>query len=335
MLTRRTFLGTAAIAPFAAPFRSTFPLVQRAATPAVPRRVFAAGPPAAVLVYTLAPGALVGWPSRLDDAALAMLPAAVRALPVVGRLAGRGSTVSLEALVATTPDLVIDVGTVDATYQSQAQRIREQTGLRYELLPGRLRDSAQVLRQAGALLGVQARAERLASMADRIVRDAEAGATRRAATRVYLARGADGLETGLRGSINTEVLEFVGAANVAAAAGTGGISRVSLEQVVAWNPEVIVTQDAAFAQRVVNDPTWATVRAVRDRRVLQAPVTPFGWIDGPPGINRLVGVQWLAARLDRRAPDAALRDAVREFHDAFYGIALTPADAMRLAGGSA
>ena len=33
--------------------------------------------------------------------------------------------------------------------------------------------------------------------------------------RVYLARGPDGLETGLQGSINTEIIERVGAINVA------------------------------------------------------------------------------------------------------------------------
>jgi hypothetical protein len=27
------------------------------------------------------------------------------------------------------------------------------------------------------------------------------------------------------------------------------------------------------------------------------PQAPFGWIDEPPGINRLLGIQWLAATL--------------------------------------
>jgi iron complex transport system substrate-binding protein len=56
--------------------------------------------------------------------------------------------------------------------------------------------------------------------------------------RVYYGRGLNGLETGLSGSINLEVLERVGAVNVAATAGSGGLTKVSMEQVPAWNPDV-------------------------------------------------------------------------------------------------
>ena len=59
--------------------------------------------------------------------------------------------------------------------------------------------------------------------------------------RVYYARGPRGLETGLGGSINVETIEFV-AQNVAG--GTrGGLANVSIEQVLLWNPDVIITID--------------------------------------------------------------------------------------------
>lgn len=125
MITRRSFLlhASALTVPLA---------LVRYRSPQAPRggvsRVFAAGPPAAVLVYVLAPELLVGWPSPLSAAALELLGEPARRLPVVGRLAGRGSTVSLEALVGFAPDLVLDVGSLDATYVSMAERVRSQTG---------------------------------------------------------------------------------------------------------------------------------------------------------------------------------------------------------------
>lgn len=334
MVTRRTFLMGTALGPVAG-------VVSRAAAPptapggAPAGRVFAAGPPAAVLVYVLAPQALLGWPGRLEPETLAWLGPPAADLPFLGRLAGRGSTVSLETLVLLKPDLVLDVGTVDGTYASLAQRVREQTGLRYELLAGRLSESAALLRQAGALLGVPERGERLAREAERMLEEVARARPGLAATRVYLARGRDGLETGLGGSINAEALELVGARNVAATAGTGGIARVSLEQVLAWNPEVLVTQDPAFAQSVRADPLWRGVTAVRDGRILCAPALPFGWLDSPPGVNRLIGVLWLARRLASRRSSDDLRGRVRAFYDSFYRIGLSEAQVDRLLGDAA
>lgn len=57
-----------------------------------------------------------------------------------------------------------------------------------------------------------------------------------------------------------------------------------------WNPEVIVTIDKTFAKNVRNDPTWAAVEAVRKGRVHLSPKLPFGWVDFPPSVNRLIGL---------------------------------------------
>jgi iron complex transport system substrate-binding protein len=131
----------------------------------------------------------------------------------------------------------------------------------------------------------------------RLVRAVTAGLGEQARPRVYLGRGANGLETGLAGSINVEVIEYAGGRNVAAQAGRGGLTRVSMEQILAWDPEVILTQEAGFAERVRQDPLWRGVSAVRSGRVHCAPVLPFGWLDGPPSVNRLIGVRWLLEKL--------------------------------------
>lgn len=327
-MNRRTFLqhalGAAALPlwPGAAPARQA----QRR-----PARTFAAGPPAAALVYALAPDALVGWPSALDAEAAALLGPRARALPVVGRLAGRASTVSSETLLRLAPDLILDVGSTDATYQSLAERVRTQTGIRYELLDGRLDQSASVLRRAGELMGVPDRGGQLARTAERLIADVAGSRSARAGTRVYFARGTDGLQTGLAGSINVEVLEFVGARNVAADAGRGGLTQVSPEQLLQWDPDIVLTQDATFAQSVPADPVWRTLRAVREGRVWLAPSVPFGWLDAPPGVNRLVGARWLARRLDG-APADAVRSDIVSFHDEFYGVQFPPDVLNRLLG---
>ncbi|ASI67858.1 ABC transporter substrate-binding protein [Diaphorobacter nitroreducens] len=307
------------------------------ALPAPPqvRKVFAAGPPAGMLVATLAPEKLLGWPTPLGDAARALLGPRLRALPHTGRLSGRGSTVPLESLLQLAPDLVIDAGTADATYVSGVRRVSEQTGLPTLLVQGRIADHAAQLREVGRLLGVAERGERLARDAEAALALAErvrASVPPAGRPRVYYGRGADGLETGLAGSINVELLDFCAGRNVAAEAGQGSLTRVSLEQLLRWNPEVIVTQDAAFARRALTDPLWRDLAAVRAGRVHCAPALPFGWLDGPPGVNRLIGVRWLLERLHPGHP--ALREleplpeAVRRFYQSFYGASLS-AQAVR------
>src|SRR5690349_12889155 len=59
-------------------------------------RVLAAGPPASVLLYTLAPEKMIGWVRTPSAAEKPFLLASVRELPEYGRLTGRGGTANLE-----------------------------------------------------------------------------------------------------------------------------------------------------------------------------------------------------------------------------------------------
>jgi iron complex transport system substrate-binding protein len=142
--------------------------------------------------------------------------------------------------------------------------------------------------------------------------------------RVYYARGPRGLETGLGGSINVETIELV-ARNVAADM-RGGLATVSLEQVLVWNPDVIVTIDQTFAANVRSDPAWAGVKALRDNRVHLSPKMPFGWVDFPPSVNRLIGLQWLGAMLYPELFPEDLTALTRDFYTGFYHV--SPSDAQ-------
>jgi iron complex transport system substrate-binding protein len=120
-----------------------------------------------------------------------------------------------------------------------------------------------------------------------------------------------------------EVLERVGAINVAASAGTGGLAKVSLEQVLAWNPEAILALDPAFYRVVKTDPLWTSIKAVQDGRIYLVPRLPFGWFDLPPGVNRLIGVRWLLSILYPREFPENLRDVTRDFYRRFYQVELS------------
>ncbi len=290
-------------------------------------RVFPAGPPAAIMLYTLAPTLLIGWPraNRADEREF-LLPD-VGARPEVGRITGRGNTANLEVVLALKPDLILDVGSINATYVSLADRVQEQTGISYALLDGRFDGIAKAYRTLGELIGRRDDSEALARYAEATVATITgriAAIPRDERPRVYYARGPRGLETGLGGSINVETIEML-AQNVAGST-RGGLANVSIEQVLLWNPEVIVTIDLEFATNVLNDRAWAPVAAVAARRVHLSPKLPFGWVDFPPSVNRLIGLWWLAKILYPELFPEDLRVLTRDFYRRFYHV--TPSDAQ-------
>ncbi|MCD6074487.1 MAG: iron transporter substrate-binding protein [Rhodospirillales bacterium] len=290
-------------------------------------RVLAAGPPASVAVYALAPDKLVGWVNEFPPAARPFIAKPYIDLPVHGRLTGRANTVNMEIVLTLKPDIIVDVGSIDATYASLADKVQEQTGIPYVLIGGAFAKSAETLRTLGDAIDATPRAIALSAYAESTLNEVAkiASVPQDKRPRVYYGRGPAGLETGLAGSINLQVLEAVGAINVAAAAGKGGLTNVSMEQILAWSPDIVIAQDRNFFAHALIDPVWKGVPAVRARRVYHAPELPWGWFDSPPGINRLIGVRWLAATLYPDRPSVDLRTETREFYKLFYHVDLTDA----------
>ncbi len=298
----------------------------------------AAGPPASALVTVLAPEKLIGWSRKPAPEELAYLPPVVHGLPETGRLTGRGGTANLEAVLAARPDIIVDFGAVSATYVSLADRVQSQTGIPYILIDGRFANTVQAVRLLGSIFGTAERAERIARRVEEIFQETDrlvAGVPAEKRPRAYLARGPRGLETGSQGSIHTEIIERAGGVNVAGAGLAGGnLYNVSLEQVMAWNPDTIFALDRTVLDGIRTSPAWSAVEAVRRQRVFLSPRLPYGWVDGPPSINRLIGLQWIARLFFPERFTDDVRAAARRFYGLFYQVELGDAALDRLLEGA-
>ena len=302
---------------------------RQAQLPARVERIYAAGPPASILVFAVAPDKLIGWTSTWREAERPFIARRYADLPTLGRLTGRGTTASVEVVVQARPDAIIDYGSVSPTLVSLADRVQRQTGIPYLLLDGDFDRMADAIRRVGVVAGEEARAEALA----RYARDTVSDINRRVAQvpparrpRVYYGRGPQGLNTGLAGSISAEFIEQLGAVNVAAELGRGGLVQVSVEQVLRWNPDVVVTIDPNFHALARGHPLWRELPAIKAGRFHLAPTLPFGWIDFPPSVNRLIGLRWLARILYPEAFPEDLRPIVRDFYTRCYH--QTPSEAQ-------
>jgi iron complex transport system substrate-binding protein len=286
------------------------------------RRVFPAGPPASVALYVVAPEKMLGWTRAPGPEARPFLPMRYADLPELGRLTGRGNTVNLENVVRLMPDLVLDVGDTSATYVSLADRVQEQIHIPAALVGGRLDETPTTLRTVGALLGVPERAETLAGYAEALVGDVHKETAKIPPAKrpsVYVARGPQGLETAIAGSIGSEVVDLVGARNVAGRdTAPRTIVDVSPEQILAWQPDVILTVDRRFHATIRTDPVWRDVKAVQAGQIHFVPDLPFSWLDNPPAPNRLIGLLWLGKLLYPASFPQDIRAEARRFYALFY-----------------
>ena len=330
-LSRRTFLQSLSLLlcfpslkTTAAPPR-VFSLGNRP-SPGHIRRIISAGAPADMLLLAAAPEKLLGFSSfdfsRFPDVPF---PADIARLPKLGRLAGHASTLSLETLIALEADLVVDCGNTDGSWLSQARRISERSHIPWVLIGGTLASSAEQLLAIGEIVGTTERTRHQAALAQRFIADAQAFSSGSGArTRFYAARGAKGLETGLAGSLHTEAAELLGLENVARIAGRSGLAQVSLENLLQWQPDLILTQHVATRDYILQDPAWQSVDAVAKHQIILLDGLPFGWLDAPPGINRLAGMRRLHAWLDPRIQRSFQEDLTR-YSALFWHATLTPA----------
>jgi hypothetical protein len=147
---------------------------------------------------------------------------------------------------------------------------------------------------------------------------------------IYYGRRADGLETALPGSLSGETIDEAGAINVAAPLGRRQTVVISRDDLLAWDPEIIIAEQRAFYDAMRRGSR--RLAAVRNKRVYLAPSTPFGWIDDPPGVNRLIGLYWLSALFYPDNTQEDLRTTVCDFYGKFYGIKLTNGQLEALVG---
>lgn len=334
-LKRRELLAGAALAclwPGAAASQARRSFVdsagRRVELPERVERIYAAGPPASILVFAIAPDKLIGWTSAWREAERPFIAQRYADLPALGRLTGRGNTANVEVVLQAKPDFIVDYGTVSPTLASLADRVQQQTGIPYVLLDGDFDRMTEAILLVGRIANEEKRATELARYAQDTVSDINrriARISRERRPRVYYGRGPQGLNTGLAGSISAEFIEQLGAINVAADLGKGRLVQVSIEQVLRWNPDVVVTIDPNFYALARNHPLWRDLPAIKAGRFHLAPNLPFGWIDFPPSINRLIGLRWLARILYPDVFPEDLRPIVRDFYTRCYHQAPTEA----------
>ena len=142
------------------------------------------------MIYTLAPDSCSAGSDRRRQGARILLPD-IAARPKLPRITGHGDSINLDGITSLKPDLILDIGTVNAAYSSLAKRVQKQTGIPYALLDGHLDRVGATYRALGHLIGRADAAEKLATrrrIPSTIITQRSAAVPPEKRPRVYYAR---------------------------------------------------------------------------------------------------------------------------------------------------
>ena len=306
--------------------------------PASINKVVATSPPMTTVIYMIAPEKLTALNFEWTDSEKVYVHSQYQGLPNIGGWYGTQDG-SYEEFIASEPDIVIE--SIDEGGDGDLSTVNERQ-VKFGKIPVvAVNDTTSVekvdasITFMGEVIGAQDNAKKLTDFNDKyldIVHKKSPQITDK--KNVYYAEGNDGLKTNPSGSVHGQLIDLVGGKNVANSLSqgntTGGV-QVSIEQVISWNPDVIITTDPDFYAKVYNDSNWANINAVKNHEVYLSPQSPFKWFDRPVGANMIIGVPWTAKVIyPDKYSDIDMLSATKEFYSNFYHFDLSDEQAKQI-----
>ena len=290
-------------------------------------KVAISGPLAQIVLFALCPDKLVGIASKWDKTAEQYLATEYYNLPELGQLYGGKGELNLETLLASGAQVVIDVGEPKDSIVADLDALQAQTGIPFVHITATTATMADAYTKLGELLNMPAEAKVLSDYCAKVyARTTEIANSAKKVNMIYCL-GETGLNVIANGSYHAEVIDQL-ANNLAVVdepSSKGSGNEVDLEQILLWNPDVILFAPGSIYATVGSDPAWQQVNAIKNGTYYEVPMGPYNWMGFPPSVQRYLGMMWMSQLL---YPDVAQYDLyaeVSEYFKLFYHSDLTQA----------
>lgn len=287
---------------------------------------------AQIMLYSIAPDKMVGWGQTPKEKQMKYIDEKYTSLPEFGAFYGKNANLNMEALVKAQPQIVIDLGEPKDDIKDGMDTIQKQTNIPTVFIDAKLENLPQAYTTLGEILDEKEQGKSLAEYCQKALDDAKMNSEKvTTKPRIFYAEGENGLSTMGAGSIHSQSIEMIGAENVAKLEkGSKSGSEVSMEQLMNWNPDIIIASDKKVYELINTDETWKTLKAVKDKKVYQIPSQPYGWIGRPPSVNRILGMQWLGNIIFPENYKYDMVKQAQEFYKLFYHYDLTQEEAKEM-----
>ncbi len=290
-------------------------------------KIAPSGPLAQIVLYTLCPDKLSGLASDFSEGAKLYIDEKYWGLPKFGQFYGKNASLNMEALIAESPDVIIDIGEAKKTVKEDMDALQEQLNMPVIFIEADLDTMSAAYEKLGELTGEADQAKKLADYCNNILKKSETAKEELAEKEkksVYFAIGDDGLHTNAEGSIHARVIEQIGAENAAKVemVSSGGGSEVSFEQLLLWQPDIIIADSETLYQTITTDKVWGELNAVKEGKVYQIPSVPYSFMSSPPSVNRMIGIMWLGNLVYPEQYNVDIKQEVKDFYQLFYHVNL-------------
>ena len=287
------------------------------------------GPLSQVYILPLAGDMLVGVCNEFSADAAKYLPESIFTKTEIGQLYGGKGEMDLESLLSVMPDLVIDIGEPKDTMAADLDTLWHQTGIPFVHVNATVQTAPEAYRELGALLGREEKAGELAAWLEatyaRITAMMERVDADGARKGVLYCLGDKGTNVIAEGSFHAETINLL-CRNLAVVdeVVTNGLgNEVDLEQLLLWDPDVVLFAPDSCYDSIAGEAQWQSLRAVAEGRYYRTPSGPYGWLSSPPAVQRYLGMLWLGELLYPEYTDYDLQTEVTEYYRLFYGCELT------------
>ncbi len=291
-------------------------------------RVVISGPLAQIVVFALCPDKLVGIASKWDKSAEQFLATEYYNLPELGQLYGGKGELNLETLLASEAQVVIDVGEPKGSIKEDLDALTEQTGIPFVHVTMTTATMGDAYRKLGELLNMPEEAEALAAYCEGVYQKMLALSENVDKVNLLYITGDQGLNVIAQGSYHAEVIDLLSnnLAVVDSPSSKGTGNEVDMEQIMNWNPDVILFAPKSIYATVGADPMWSEITAIKTGAYYEVPMGPYNWMGFPPSVQRILGMLWMAKLLYPDAADYDLYTEVAAYFKLFYHCELSEAD---------
>ncbi|KDE60677.1 ABC transporter substrate-binding protein [Fusobacterium necrophorum] len=129
-------------------------------------------------------------------------------------------------------------------------------------------------------------------------------------------------------AVNNIMINMAGGENVAKDITTGAWSKVTMEQIIKWNPDIIILSnfDKILPEDIYNNKfegqDWSKIDAVKNKKVFKAPIGIYRW-DAPSAETPLM-IKWIAKVAAVEVfNDYDIRKDIKDFYLEFFNYKLS------------
>ncbi len=291
------------------------------------------------ILITMAPNMMVGLCQAMSEDERRFLGDELAALPVLGSYFNAKGDFNRESVAAAGPQVIIDMGEPKSGLAEDLDALSRQLAIPVVFIETSLDNYGTAYRMLGDLLGLPERGEQLASYCEAAYADTLAVVDAIPAgdrvNMLYLL-GDAGLNIIPAHSFQSGVIDLVAnnLAEVENAKGGGQGMESSLEQIALWDPELIVFGPNSIYGTVAESPAWKGIDAIDAGQYFEVPSEPYSWLNNPPTVNQILGLQWLARVCYPQAFADDLKQVVTEYYQLFYAYELTDEEYIELTQGA-